>query len=269
MIGYLELIAVAISLVLSIEFGRIAKSRGTSAWVWGTFVFVFLMVAAVLAIKLGEIWAYVVSVLVIIGGAIHCHFQVVRRPALDHWQDVEIPKIATFAVLTVPRFIIGVLILAGIAINFANVIGRYLFLAPVIWAEEIMIYIMVWTVFVGAVLVTWDGRHLKMDFFSIMLPSPWKETMNVTATIAFVVACIFVIPQNAVVVDMMQTNDQRSVVAEIPMVIPHFAILLGFGLMFFAILLRFRRHVTGDLDTEIDDLTAEFGLGAPDGEDSK
>lgn len=171
------------------------------------------------------------------------------------WLD----KVLNFSIVSVPRFIIGTLILVGIAINFGNVLGRYLFLSPIIWAEEIMIYIMVWTVFVGAVLVTWEGRHLKMDFFTIMLPSPWKEILNLCGVIAFIVVCFFVIPQNYTVVDMMGRLDQRSVVAEIPMIIPHFAILLGFSLMLVAIVFRFRSHVTGTLETEVDELVSEFG----------
>ena len=83
-------------------------------------------------------------------------------------------KVLNFSIVSVPRFIIGSLVLFGIAVNFGNVVGRYVFLSPIIWAEEIMIYIMVWTVFVGSILVTWEGSHLKMDFFTILLPSPFK-----------------------------------------------------------------------------------------------
>ena len=159
-------------------------------------------------------------------------------------------------VVTLPRLIIGSLILFGIAINFANILGRYLFLAPIVWAEEIMIYSMVWMVFIGAVLVSWDGHHLRMDFFSIMLPSPFKEIMNFAGVVCFLLVCIFVLPQTYTVTELMYRLDQRSVVAEIPMVIPHFAILLGFIMMFIVIVWRFRRLVTGDLTSEVEDLIA-------------
>src|SRR3954468_13264332 len=95
-----------------------------------------------------------------------------------------------FVVLTLPRIIIGSAILGSIAINFANIIGRYLLLAPIIWAEEIMIYINVWCVFIGCILVTWDGRHLKMDLLSAMLKSPWKEIVNTISVIGFILVCI-------------------------------------------------------------------------------
>ena len=154
------------------------------------------------------------------------------------------------------------MILAGIAINFANVIGRYVFLEPIIWAEEIMIYIMVWTVFIGTVLVSYEGQHLKMDFFSIMLPSPWKEIINLIATLAILAVCLFVIPQNWTVVELMWNNDQRSVVAEIPMVIPHFALMLGFILVFVAIVARFRSHVKGALTSGVEEIVEEYGENA-------
>jgi TRAP-type C4-dicarboxylate transport system permease small subunit len=168
-------------------------------------------------------------------------------------------KFLEFFIVSMPRFIIGSLVLFGIAVNFGNVVGRYLFLSPIIWAEEIMIYIMVWTVFTGAILVTWEGRHLRMDFFTIMLPSPYKEILNFLGVITFIVVCFLVLPQNYTVVEMMFRLEQNSVVSEIPMVIPHFALLLGFSLMLVGIVYRFRRHVMGDLESEVDELISDYG----------
>ena len=175
--------------------------------------------------------------------------------ALERIADAVHPFVSA-GVVTLPRLIIGSLILFGIAVNFANVLGRYLFLAPIVWAEEIMIYSMVWMVFIGAVLVSWDGHHLKMDFFSIMLPSPFKEIMNFTGVVCFLLVAIFVLPQTFTVTELMFRLDQRSVVAEIPMVIPHFAILLGFIMMFVVIVWRFKRLIRGDLSSEVEDLIA-------------
>ena len=177
---------------------------------------------------------------------------------MSNTSSSNLPKPLIFGICTVPRFIIGMAILSGIAINFANVIGRYAFLEPIIWAEEIMIYIMVWTVFIGSVLVSYEGQHLKMDFFSIMLPSPYKEIINFIAAVSVLLVCIYVIPNNWTVVEMMFVNDQRSVVAEVPMVIPHFALLLGFVLIFIAVIVRFKSHVTGDLVSEVDEIAEEY-----------
>jgi TRAP-type C4-dicarboxylate transport system permease small subunit len=159
-----------------------------------------------------------------------------------------------FVLVTIPRIIIGTLILVGIAINAANVAGRYLFLSPIIWAEEILIYVMVWTVFLGAVLVTWDGRHLKMDFFTVTMGQPYKRIMAFLSTVVVVVVCAFVVPQAWTVFSLMIRLDQRSVVAEIPMAIPHFAIVLGFAMMVLAVLYRFRLHASGNMESELDQM---------------
>jgi TRAP-type C4-dicarboxylate transport system permease small subunit len=123
-------------------------------------------------------------------------------------------------------------------------------LSPIIWAEEILIYIMVWTVFLGAVLVTWDGRHLKMDFFTVTLGQPYKRILAFLSTVAVVVICAFVVPQAYKVFSLMMRLDQRSVVAEIPMAIPHFALVLGFVMMVLAVLYRFKLHASGSIETE-------------------
>ena len=45
------------------------------------------------------------------------------------------------------RVIAGTLLVLSVAINFANVIGRYFFSASIYWAEEIMLFLMVGCVF--------------------------------------------------------------------------------------------------------------------------
>lgn len=263
MISFAESTAFAIALVLAVEFGRIAKSRGQSAWPWGGFVFAFVMIAALLAARNAQIWSNVLAVLVIVAGAAACYLRVVRRPVLAGWQDIAFSKVVTLGLVTVPRLILGTLILVGIAINFANVIGRYLFQAPIIWAEEIMIYIMVWAVLTGAVLVSWDGGHLKMDFFTLTLRSPWKEILNFAGATIFLLVCVFVLPQSVQVVELMARFDQRSVIARIPMAVPHSAILLGFFLMLVAVAVRFRMYVTGSLDPGAGASAAQVSDTAP------
>jgi TRAP-type C4-dicarboxylate transport system permease small subunit len=161
------------------------------------------------------------------------------------------------AVVAVPRFIIGCLILVSVAINLANVIGRYFFQSSIVWAEEAMIYIMVWCVFIGAILVTWEGRHLKMDLLSTTLPGRWKRATNLLAAVLFVVIAALVAIVSFRVTSMMGQLGQQSVVAKVPMVIPHAAVTLGFVLMLVVVLVRFRFHINGNHKTEVDDALGE------------
>ena len=160
--------------------------------------------------------------------------------------------------MTVPRVVIGTLILISIAINFANVIGRYVFLSPIIWAEEVMIFIMVWCVFIGAIPVSYDGRHLKMDLLSANLKPPLKQIVNAFAVTVLLIVCGFVAVQSYKATSLFGRLGQESTVAGIPMVIPHAALLIGFVLIIIAVAARFRHHISGQLDSDVEDIVQEF-----------
>lgn len=165
--------------------------------------------------------------------------------------------------MTVPRFIIGVLILFSIALNFANVIGRYVFLSPIIWAEEVMIFIMVWCVFIGAILVSSDGRHLKMDLLSANLKPPLNQIVNAFAVAVLLIACGFVAVQSYKATMLFGRLGQESTVAGIPMVIPHASLLIGFVLIIIVVAARFRHHIRGQFDSDVEDIVQDYDEDKP------
>jgi TRAP-type C4-dicarboxylate transport system permease small subunit len=128
--------------------------------------------------------------------------------ALKHLED---------SLITGVRVIVGAAIFVSIGINFANIAGRYLFSEPILWAEEILNYLMVWAVFLGAVLVTWEGRHIKMDLLSARIRHPASLVLNVITVAVFAAVCVFMILQSWTVTNMARDIDQRSVAAEMPM----------------------------------------------------
>lgn len=158
------------------------------------------------------------------------------------------------AVLAVPRFIAGALVLVIVGITAVNVVARYVFLAPFFWAEEALTYVMISFVYIAAILVTWDGNHLKMDILSQMLRSPWKEVVNFISTVLFILICAFIVTQSLEVTLLQAKFGKRSVAAEIPMVIPHSMVLIGFFFMMVAVVVRFRAHIRGELGTGRDEL---------------
>ena len=52
--------------------------------------------------------------------------------------------LARFAFVTAPNWILGTLMLAGVAIVFANVVGRYVFGRAIFLAEEVLVFLVVW-----------------------------------------------------------------------------------------------------------------------------
>jgi len=147
-----------------------------------------------------------------------------------------------------PMAIIGTLILIGITINFSNVVSRHIFQTAIFWAEEILIFIVVSSVFIGAVAVAYRGAHLKMDLVSARIGQPWRTIINGLTITALILCGIFAILQSIEVLQLLGKNGQLSVTAEVPMVIPHSAILIGFVLIVLAVIVRWRAYLRGDFE---------------------
>jgi C4-dicarboxylate transporter DctQ subunit len=141
-------------------------------------------------------------------------------------------------IILATRSIAGVLLLCSVALNFANIIGRYFFHASISWGEEGMLFFMVGCVFLGAGSVTWSGRHLRMDFVFRLLPESARVALALVCELLFFVATIvlawFAWPTIRQLIDF----DQRSLAADIPLAIPQSAIPLGLLIMALAVLAR-------------------------------
>ena len=68
------------------------------------------------------------------------------------------------------RVAAGAMLVASVGINFANIIGRYFLSVSLSWAEEVMLFLMIGCVFLGAAPVGWMGRHIRMDVVVSLLP---------------------------------------------------------------------------------------------------
>ncbi len=143
----------------------------------------------------------------------------------------------------IPRMAIGLILLAAIAINFANIVGRYAFLAPLPWAEEVLSFLVIWGVALGASAVTYDRRHLAMDLCAAVFPESAKRVLDVVTSIAIIAFAAFACIQAWHIVAIMAGNGQVSITAGIPMTIPYASFVVGFGLIAIAAVAEgVRRH---------------------------
>lgn len=153
-------------------------------------------------------------------------------------------EILTRSVLRTIRLFVGVLLIASVFLICANAAGRHLFLAPIIWAEEILGYVLVWTVYLGAALVTWDGGHLRMDLLSKTMPGPVRLIVNGLAVASFLAVGGIIIYQSF---EAIGEFTHQSQVAEVPMQLMHAVIPLSFIIILGFIALRLRGHLNDTL----------------------
>lgn len=145
--------------------------------------------------------------------------------------------------LAVPRTVAACLVLFGIALNFANVVGRYVFSAPIAWAEEVMIFGMIWIIFLGAVLAERDNEHLKIDLLAPMLPPPLRKAHQVVVAAIVCAVVGFTAWQSFLVTELFADLGDRSTVAGIPKWLTHGAITVGLVLIVVASVAALRAHI--------------------------
>jgi TRAP-type C4-dicarboxylate transport system permease small subunit len=150
--------------------------------------------------------------------------------------------------IKIPQVMAGVLFLIAVVINIVNVIGRYIFAAPVFWAEETLSFMLIWIVFLVAGSITYRGAHLNMDLVYSILPAVWKRGIRIAIAIALIVCTLFTAFQSWKIVSLHFHNHSVTAGTEIPLVIPASALLFGFSFIAVAAIVRFRSYITGKFD---------------------
>jgi TRAP-type C4-dicarboxylate transport system permease small subunit len=159
------------------------------------------------------------------------------------------------ALMALLRVAAGAMLMLSVGINFANIIGRYIFSVSLYWAEEAMLFLMIGCVFFGASQAGWLGRHIRMDIVVSLLPPRVRRVFDVLSDLITIATCIAVAVFAWPVMTMFYELDQRSETANIPLVIPQSAVPIGALLM--ALLIAARLIAVG---TRHDDIIASRDL---------
>jgi len=151
------------------------------------------------------------------------------------------------AVMAVIRVASGAMLIGSVAVNFANIIGRYFLAVSIPWAEEVMLFLMIACVFLNCGLVGWSGRQIRMDALVSLLPPRSRAIMELVGEIVVMATGLLVAILAWPVVSMLAELDERSEGANIPLVLPQGAMPLGFLIMAFLIAVRLIARRDGPL----------------------
>lgn len=127
------------------------------------------------------------------------------------------------------RGVVGAFMLGAVGVNLANIVGRYVFARPFIWAEEIMQFLDVWAVMLGAAVITREASHLRMDALCHLVPPGVRRALDLFADVVAFAVVTYVVLQSVDMIRMLTRTAQRSVIAGVPMNLMYAAILVGFG----------------------------------------
>jgi len=148
-----------------------------------------------------------------------------------------------FLFVTLARGVMGSVMLAGVAICIANVVARYFFGYALFWAEEVMVFLTIWGVFIGAAAAAYERAHLNMDLFSQTFRGNVLAFLNALLVAVLLASCAFMIVQSWQVVTLFYQGGVKSVSAGVPKWIAHLALPVGFALMALAVLARLKVYL--------------------------
>jgi len=85
-------------------------------------------------------------------------------------------------------YVVAVLLVAMSFTVFGNVICRYFLDASLAWYEEVSRFLLIWIVFLGAVIAYIKGDHLGIDVLLIFLPLKPRQVVVVVADLLVMAA---------------------------------------------------------------------------------
>jgi TRAP-type C4-dicarboxylate transport system permease small subunit len=144
---------------------------------------------------------------------------------------IEILLTGVRTLLALTRAAAALCLLASVAINFVNIIGRYFFAVSIPWAEEIMLFLMVGCVFTACCAVAWEGRQIRMDVVLNALPVRARDFLTLLSELVMIATAIAVAVFAWPVISQLAAFDERSQAADFPLFIPQGLVPLGYILM--------------------------------------
>lgn len=154
-----------------------------------------------------------------------------------------IERLADRFTRAVERIVAYALVLA-VLVNFGNVVARYGFNRPILGADELQVFLMVWMTFLGVVVVTWRRMHLRMDLVAARLPAFARGWLRLAELLVTAAIAALVLGESWRYTAKMLEIGRRSDALGIPVWIPHSAVGIAFGLIGLIAVYRLTRRAS-------------------------
>jgi C4-dicarboxylate transporter DctQ subunit len=139
----------------------------------------------------------------------------------------------------------GAALLVIVILNALNILLRYFFLRPLSWAEEAMLYLMIFGVYVGAVSVAWQQAHIRIDAILDFAPPARRKLLQIVSTVVMAAVLVPVVLASFRVTTLLIEFEQRSDALHLPVWIPQSVIPVSLLLIVVMSLLRIFLQLAG------------------------
>jgi len=127
---------------------------------------------------------------------------------------------------------IGILLMG--LILFYEVVSRYFFNSPTIWAQEISLYLFIWTMLAGAAYTLQVGKHVRIDLLIIRFSKKTQTFLEFITSILGMLFSAYVSVQGWNMVQAtLKYHKLSATPLRVPLWIPQLALFVGFLLLTF------------------------------------
>ncbi len=125
------------------------------------------------------------------------------------------------------------ILLMGLILCY-EVVCRYFFRAPTLWAQETSIYLFIWTMLAGSAYTLQKGKHVRIDLLIEHLSLRTQRILEMITSFVGMAFCAIVSWQAyEMIAASVGYNKVSATLLRVPMWIPQMALLLGFVLLTF------------------------------------
>ncbi len=140
------------------------------------------------------------------------------------------------------QVLLAIMLSSMILVAFLQIVLRNFFATGLSWADPMVRYLVLWAGFAGAALATKEGKHIKIDVFSQMLPELGNRIVHLV-TDTFSAFICGLLAYAAWVFIRNEAQIGGATFLDLPVWILQLIIFISFGLM----ALRFGFHALRDL----------------------
>ncbi len=125
--------------------------------------------------------------------------------------------------------LLGLTLLFVVAVNFVNATSRYLLGISPVGADELMVYVVIWTVMIAAILSLILRSHINVNLLPLYTRGRLLHLLHVIHDLAAVFACGYATYASWLFIGRIAKLGVTSMGLGLPMTVPHGALLAGFG----------------------------------------
>lgn len=129
-------------------------------------------------------------------------------------------------------FVVGILALSAAMIGFYGVLMRYVFVKPIGWSEEIIAYLMVWSLLIVISPVQKKQEHIKLDVIYNKYPEKVKPFIDLLIlTLSLIFSIVVILYGLDIVESLLRLQQVSQSSLQIPLWIVKLSIPVGFTLL--------------------------------------